>query len=55
MMSKRAHPAPLFAVGVSLGGSALLNWLGRASEQKTDTEERLGEIEIEKAKEWPHT
>ena len=24
------HPAPLHAVGVSLGGSALLNWLGRA-------------------------
>jgi len=24
------HPVPLHAVGVSLGGSALLNWLGRA-------------------------
>jgi hypothetical protein len=24
------HPIPLHAVGVSLGGSALLNWLGRA-------------------------
>ena len=23
------HPRPLYAVGVSLGGSALLNWLGR--------------------------
>src|SRR5258706_11603021 len=26
----RAQPAAMFAVGVSLGGSALLNWLGRA-------------------------
>lgn len=26
----RPGPAPMFAVGVSLGGSALLNWLGRA-------------------------
>ncbi len=24
----KAHPAPLYAVGVSLGGNALLKWLG---------------------------
>jgi hypothetical protein len=35
----RAHePArPLYAVGVSLGGSALLNWLGRAEGDAADT------------------
>ena len=27
---ERARPAAMFAAGVSLGGSALLNWLGRA-------------------------
>jgi len=33
----RAGPArPLFAVGVSLGGSALLNWLGRMEHRATD-------------------
>ena len=32
MMRARAQPAAMFAVGVSLGGSALLNWLGRAGE-----------------------
>jgi predicted alpha/beta-fold hydrolase len=29
-IAARAKPAAMFAVGVSLGGSALLNWLGRA-------------------------
>jgi predicted alpha/beta-fold hydrolase len=29
-----AHPAPLFAVGVSLGGNALLKWLGEDREAK---------------------
>jgi predicted alpha/beta-fold hydrolase len=29
-IAARAGPAPMFAAGVSLGGSALLNWLGRA-------------------------
>jgi len=29
-----AHPAPLFAVGVSLGGNALLKWLGGDREAK---------------------
>jgi predicted alpha/beta-fold hydrolase len=29
-MGARADSGPLFAVGVSLGGSALVNWLGRA-------------------------
>ena len=31
------HPVPLFAVGVSLGGSALLNWLGREGERAAAT------------------
>ena len=30
LAARREAGAPLFAVGVSLGGSALLNWLGRA-------------------------
>ena len=29
-IAARAEPAAMFATGVSLGGSALLNWLGRA-------------------------
>ena len=29
-IAARAQPATMFATGVSLGGSALLNWLGRA-------------------------
>ncbi len=29
-IAARAQPVSMFAVGVSLGGSALLNWLGRA-------------------------
>ena len=29
-LRQRANPPAMFAVGVSLGGSALLNWLGRA-------------------------
>jgi predicted alpha/beta-fold hydrolase len=29
-IADRARPAAMFAAGVSLGGSALLNWLGRA-------------------------
>jgi predicted alpha/beta-fold hydrolase len=31
-VAARAPDAPMFAVGVSLGGSALLNWLGRAGD-----------------------
>ncbi|MEO5700392.1 MAG: alpha/beta fold hydrolase [Casimicrobiaceae bacterium] len=31
-VTARAPGAPLYAAGVSLGGSALLNWLGRAGE-----------------------
>lgn len=31
------HPVPLHAVGVSLGGSALLNWLGRAGPAAQET------------------
>ena len=32
-----AHPIPLHAVGVSLGGSALLNWLGRTGSSASQT------------------
>ena len=30
---ERAQPTAMFAIGVSLGGSALLNWLGRAEDR----------------------
>jgi predicted alpha/beta-fold hydrolase len=29
VQARRRHPRPVFACGISLGGSALLNWLGR--------------------------
>ena len=32
-LQAKRNGAPLFAVGVSLGGSALLNWIGRQAEQ----------------------
>ena len=31
-LHRESHGAPMFAAGVSLGGSALLNWLGRAGD-----------------------
>ena len=34
-IARRARSAGMFAVGVSLGGSALLNWLGRAGSDAT--------------------
>ncbi|MEO8536693.1 MAG: alpha/beta fold hydrolase, partial [Betaproteobacteria bacterium] len=36
--------APLYAVGVSLGGSALLNWLGRAGVDATHLVDRAAAI-----------
>ena len=35
--AKTSRATPLFAVGVSLGGSALLNWLGREGPQAKNT------------------
>jgi len=37
LAGRREGGAPLFAVGVSLGGSALLNWLGRAGASASQT------------------
>jgi predicted alpha/beta-fold hydrolase len=36
MLRKLSPDGPLFAVGVSLGGSALLNWLGREEHRASD-------------------
>ena len=39
----RVDPAtPVFAFGVSLGGSALLNWVGRAGARRRDDDLRGG-------------
>ncbi len=37
LLARAGSRAPVFAVGISLGGSALLNWLGRAGPRAVDS------------------
>jgi predicted alpha/beta-fold hydrolase len=41
----RAQPLEMFAIGVSLGGSALLNWLGRAGGDAASADRRSGGVD----------